>query len=287
MSSKSYTLGWTLYFTDNCCIVDSSRNASSAIFALNSLLNVCRVLPISFFLLLLLCFFHLKLLSFSVLFYGRSIFVAAATLKVHCVPSITILLNNVASFLNPRSDTRPSVPSDSTAPYRSGQKAFWNAHCRVCAPQSHSYFHRFHSFAFLMVDFLNPAVSSFSSQSEESISPSFSVVGNAISFIQKQRPLLFPFLTHSRHINPPFRLIIKNHRKDTSSLFMWLFGAKIGGNPRSKPFKKSHKIFVLTCGYVWNCEFWSKKTPYFYDVFCSDIFFCVLINWNFGLFRYV
>ena len=46
------------------------------------------------------------------------------------------------------------------------------------------------------------------------------VVGNAISFIQKQRPLLFPFLAHSRHINPPFRLKIKNHRKDTSSLYV-------------------------------------------------------------------
>ncbi|MFR4631021.1 MAG: hypothetical protein ACLT8Q_17425, partial [Lachnospiraceae bacterium] len=44
------------------------------------------------------------------------------------------------------------------------------------------------------------------------------VVGNAISFIQKQRPLLFPFLTHSRHINPPFRLKTKNHREDTQSL---------------------------------------------------------------------
>ncbi len=44
------------------------------------------------------------------------------------------------------------------------------------------------------------------------------VVGNAISFIQKQRPLLFPFLAHSRHINPPFRLKIKNHRKDTYRL---------------------------------------------------------------------
>ena len=41
------------------------------------------------------------------------------------------------------------------------------------------------------------------------------VVGNAISFIQKQCPLLFPFLAHSRHINPPFRLKIKKHRKDT------------------------------------------------------------------------
>ena len=45
-----------------------------------------------------------------------------------------------------------------------------------------------------------------------------SVVGNAISFIQKQCPLLFPFLTHSRHINPPFRLKTKNHREDTYCL---------------------------------------------------------------------
>ena len=41
------------------------------------------------------------------------------------------------------------------------------------------------------------------------------VVGNAISFVQKQCPLLFPLLAHSRHINPPFRLKIKKHRKDT------------------------------------------------------------------------
>ena len=44
------------------------------------------------------------------------------------------------------------------------------------------------------------------------------VVGNAISFVQKQCPLLFPFLTHSRHINPPFRLKTKNHREDTYCL---------------------------------------------------------------------
>ena len=51
--------------------------------------------------------------------------------------------------------------------------------------------------------------------------PAFSakfVVGNAVSIIQKQRPLLFPFLAHSRHINPPFRLKTKNHRKDTYRL---------------------------------------------------------------------
>jgi hypothetical protein len=35
------------------------------------------------------------------------------------------------------------------------------------------------------------------------------VVGNAITVIQKQRPFLFPFLAHSWHINPPFRLKIK------------------------------------------------------------------------------
>ena len=35
------------------------------------------------------------------------------------------------------------------------------------------------------------------------------VVGNAVSFIQKQCPLLFPFPAHFRHINPPFRLKIK------------------------------------------------------------------------------
>ena len=42
--------------------------------------------------------------------------------------------------------------------------------------------------------------------------PAFSakfVVGNAVSIIQKQRPLLFPFLAHSRHINPPFQLKIE------------------------------------------------------------------------------
>jgi len=44
------------------------------------------------------------------------------------------------------------------------------------------------------------------------------VVGNAISFVQKQCPLLFPFLAHSRHINPPFRLKTKNHREDTYCL---------------------------------------------------------------------
>ena len=34
-------------------------------------------------------------------------------------------------------------------------------------------------------------------------------ISNAVSIIQKQRPLLFPFLAHSRHINPPFQLKIE------------------------------------------------------------------------------
>ena len=46
-----------------------------------------------------------------------------------------------------------------------------------------------------------------------------SVVGNAISFIQKQRPLLFPLLAHSRHSKQSsFPAENKNHRKDTLSL---------------------------------------------------------------------
>ena len=45
------------------------------------------------------------------------------------------------------------------------------------------------------------------------------VVGNAISFIQKQRPLLFPLLAHSRHSKQSsFPAENKNHRKDTLSL---------------------------------------------------------------------
>ena len=46
-----------------------------------------------------------------------------------------------------------------------------------------------------------------------------SVVGNAVSIIQKQRPLLFPLLAHSRHSKQSsFPAENKNHRKDTLSL---------------------------------------------------------------------
>ena len=58
------------------------------------------------------------------------------------------------------------------------------------------------------------------------------VVGNAISFIQKQRPLLFPFLTHSRHINPPFRLKIKKpQERYLPPCFCHFSEQKSGKNP--------------------------------------------------------
>lgn len=55
------------------------------------------------------------------------------------------------------------------------------------------------------------------------------VVNNAISFIQKQRPLLFPFLAHSRHINPPFRLKIeKQQERYSKPCFCHFLGRKSG-----------------------------------------------------------
>ena len=42
----------------------------------------------------------------------------------------------------------------------------------------------------------------------------------------------------------------KTTGKILTALFLSFFGAKIGQNCLSKPFKKSHKVFVLTCGYV-------------------------------------
>jgi hypothetical protein len=42
----------------------------------------------------------------------------------------------------------------------------------------------------------------------------------------------------------------KTTGKILQALFLLFFGVKIGQNSLSKPFKKSHKIFVLTCGYV-------------------------------------
>ena len=86
------------------------------------------------------------------------------------------------------------------------------------------------------------------------------VVGNAISFVQKQCPILFPFLTHSRHINPPFRLKIKKPQERYSEpCFCHFSGRKSGKIAFLSLSKKSRKVFVLTCGYVWNCRVWGNK----------------------------
>ena len=42
----------------------------------------------------------------------------------------------------------------------------------------------------------------------------------------------------------------KTTGKILTALFLSFFGARIGQNCLSKPFKKSRKVFVLTCGYV-------------------------------------
>lgn len=77
-----------------------------------------------------------------------------------------------------------------------------------------------------------------------------SVVGNAISFIQKQRPLLFPLLAHSRHSKQSsFPAENKSHRKDTLSLVCVISRAKIRENFLSKPFKKSQGV----CTNLWLC----------------------------------
>ena len=51
----------------------------------------------------------------------------------------------------------------------------------------------------------------------------------------------------------------KTTGKILQALFLSFLGAKIGQNCLSKPFKKSHKVFVLTCGYVGNCRVWGNK----------------------------
>lgn len=70
-----------------------------------------------------------------------------------------------------------------------------------------------------------------------------SVVGNAISFIQKQRPLLFPLLAHSRHSNQssfPAKNI-KNHREDTLSLVCVI---SRGENRGKYPFLSLSKNYI-------------------------------------------
>ena len=60
---------------------------------------------------------------------------------------------------------------------------------------------------------------------------------------------------------------------DKKLLLCIFFGAKIGENPRSKPFKKSHKVFVLTCGYVLNYGFWVTKNTVLLRCFLSFAFY--------------
>jgi len=72
------------------------------------------------------------------------------------------------------------------------------------------------------------------------------VVGNAISFIQKQRPLLFPFLTHSRHINPPFRLKTKKPQGRYSEPCFCHFSGRKSGKIAFISLSKNHaRYFVL------------------------------------------
>ena len=73
----------------------------------------------------------------------------------------------------------------------------------------------------------------------------------------------------------------KTTGKILRALFLSFFGAKIGQNCLSKPFKKSHKVF---CTNLWLCMklqgLEQQKTPYFYDVFCySNICFMDSNNW--------
>ena len=58
------------------------------------------------------------------------------------------------------------------------------------------------------------------------------VVGNAVSIIQKQRPLLFPLLAHSRHSKQSSFPAenIKTTGKIHLALFVSFLGAKIGVN---------------------------------------------------------
>ena len=78
-----------------------------------------------------------------------------------------------------------------------------------------------------------------------------SVVGTAISFIQKQRPLLFSLLAHSRHSKQSSFPAenIKTTETIHSALFVSFLGAKTRENFLSKPFKKSQGV----CTNLWLC----------------------------------
>ena len=77
--------------------------------------------------------------------------------------------------------------------------------------------------------------------------PAFSakfVVGNAVSIIQKQRPLLFPFLAHSRHINPPFRLKTKKPQERYSEPCFCHFSGRKSGKFAFLCLSKNHTRYL-------------------------------------------
>ena len=63
--------------------------------------------------------------------------------------------------------------------------------------------------------------------------PAQVVVGHTPPVIEEEGQLQLPFLAHSRHINPPFRLKTKNHREDTYCLVSVIFR---GENRAKLPF---------------------------------------------------
>ena len=109
------------------------------------------------------------------------------------------------------------------------------------------------------------------------------IVSNAISFIQKQCPLLFPFLLI---LGITILLSCRKQKKPQERYIKpcWCHfsGQKSGWISLSKPFKKSHKVFVLTCGYVLNLGFWIVKNTVFLRCFLSFKYSILWIttNWN-------
>ena len=81
--------------------------------------------------------------------------------------------------------------------------------------------------------------------------PAQVVVGHTPPVIEEEGQLQLPFLAHSRHINPPFRLKIKKPQERYSEpCFCHFSGRKSGKIAFLSLSKKSRKVFVLTCGYV-------------------------------------
>ena len=70
------------------------------------------------------------------------------------------------------------------------------------------------------------------------------VVVNAISFVQKQCPLLFPFLAHSRHINPPFRLKTKKPQERYSEPCFCHFSGRKSGKFAILCLSKNHTRYL-------------------------------------------